>query len=74
MIDLHDLKVKAINQLKPNVGFAYNDEEGIVFCLCDYRAVPDYFDSRHDGKRGCVRSFYSWGDETNDPRLHGGRL
>ena len=51
----------------------YNDEEGIIFCLEDYRAEPDYFDARHDGKRGCVKAFYGWGTEFDDPRLHGGR-
>lgn len=51
----------------------YNDEEGICFCLTDYKQEPDYFDSRYDGKRGCVRAFYGWGDEWNDARLHGGR-
>ena len=49
----------------------YNDEEGMWFCLNDYKAEPDYFDARHDGKRGCVRSFYGWGDEFSDMRLHG---
>ena len=51
------------------------DEEGedLRFCLHDYRAEPDYFDCRHDGKRGCVRAFYRWGTEWDDPRLHGGR-
>ena len=40
MIDLHDLKVKAINQLKPNVGFAYNDEEGIFAWHSDVEEKP----------------------------------
>ena len=51
----------------------YNDDEGIIFCLEDYRAEPDYFDARHDGKRGCVKAFYGWGTEFDDLRLHGGR-
>ena len=40
MINLHDLKVKAINQLKPNVGFAYNDEEGIFAWHSDTEEKP----------------------------------
>ena len=40
MIDLHDLKVKAISQLKPNVGFAYNDEEGIFAWHSDTEEKP----------------------------------
>ncbi len=51
----------------------YNDDEGMRFCIMDYRAAPDYFDSRCDGKRGCVRAFYRWLGP-DDPRLHGGRL
>jgi hypothetical protein len=51
----------------------YNDDEGIRFALNDYKAEPDYFDSEHDGVRGCVRAFYAWGDELGDQRLHGGR-
>ena len=51
----------------------YNDEDGILFLLEDYRQEPDYFDARHDGNRGCVNSFYGWGKEWDDPRLHGGR-
>ena len=51
----------------------YNDDEGMRFCLEDYRQEPDYFDSQYDGKRGCVSAFYGWGEEWNDPRLHGGR-
>lgn len=50
------------------------EEEDLFFCLADYKAEPDYFDVRHDGKRGCVPAFYRWGQEWNDPRLHGGRL
>ena len=49
----------------------YNDEEGISFALEDYRSEPDVFDSAHDGARGCVPSFYGWGDECSDMRLHG---
>lgn len=51
----------------------YNDDEGICFCMEGYRAEPDYFDGKHEGKRGCVKAFYSWGAEFDDPRLHGGR-
>ena len=50
-----------------------DEGEDLLFCLHDYRAEPDYFDCRHDGKRGCVRAFYRWGTEWDDPRLHGGR-
>lgn len=49
----------------------YTDDEGISFALEDYRQEPDYFDSAHDGKRGCVPSFYGFGDEWDDPRVHG---
>ncbi len=49
------------------------EDEDISFCLADYRAEPDFFDCRHDARRGCVRAFYDWGDERDDPRLHGGR-
>ena len=51
----------------------YNDEQGISFALEDYRQEPDYFDAAHDGARGCVPSFYGWGEEWDDPRVHGGR-
>ena len=51
----------------------YNDDEGIIFCLEDYRAEPDYFDTRQDSNRGCVKAFHNWGTEFDDPRLHGGR-
>ena len=51
----------------------YNDDEGIRFALEDYRQEPDYFDSAHGGSRGCVPSFYGFGDEWDDPRVHGGR-
>ena len=40
MIDLHDLKVKAISQLKPNIGFAYNDEECIFAWNSDVEEKP----------------------------------
>ena len=40
MIDLHDLRVLAISQLKPNVGFAYNDEEGIFAWNSDVEEKP----------------------------------
>ena len=40
----------------------------------DYIKEPDYFDARFNGKRGCVRAFYKWRSEIDDPRLHGGRL
>ena len=40
MIDLHDLRVKAINQLKPNIGFAYNDKEGIFAWHSDTEEKP----------------------------------
>ena len=40
MIDLHDLKVKAISQLKPNIGFAYNDKEGIFAWHSDTEEKP----------------------------------
>ncbi len=70
----------AIKDFYKRIGYAGVDngvgeeEEWLWFCLADYRAEPDYFDSRHDMKRGCVRAWYRWGDETNDPRRHGGRL
>ena len=51
----------------------YNDEEGISFALEDYRREPNYFDSAHDNARGCVPSFYGFGEEWDDPRVHGGR-
>ena len=47
------------------------EDEDLLWCLSDYKAEPDYFDARHDGKRGCVRAFYGWGDECSDMRLHG---
>ena len=47
------------------------EDEDLLWCLSDHRAAPDYFDSKHDGKRGCVRAFYGWGDELSDMRLHG---
>ena len=50
------------------------EDECLWFCFADYEAEPDYFDARHDGRRGCVAAFYRWGDECSDPRLHGGRL
>ena len=53
---------------------SYNDEKGIGFCMADYKAEPDFFDARHDGKRGCAESWYRFGAEWDDPRLHGGRL
>ena len=47
------------------------EDECLWFCLADYKAEPDHFDARHDGKRGCVSAFYGWGDECSDMRLHG---
>lgn len=49
------------------------EAENLPWCLEDYRHEPDYFDVKHDGKRGCVPSFYGFGDEWDDPRVHGGR-
>ena len=69
----------AIKDFYERIGYAGVDngvgeeDECIGFCLADYRAEPDYFDVRHDGKRGCVKAWYDWGDECSDPRLHGGR-
>ena len=73
---IHDFRpvhpcAKMVANFMDRIG--YNDEEGITFCLEDYRAEPDYFDARHDGKRGCVKAFYGWGTEVDDFRLHGGR-
>ena len=70
----------AIRDFYKRIGYAGVDngigeeDECLWFCLADYKAEPDYFDTKHDGKRGCVKAWYRWGDETNDPRCHGGRL
>ena len=69
----------AIKNFYKRIGYAgsgrgVGEEERLWFCLADYRAEPDYFDSRHDRKGRCVEAFYRWGDEFGDPRLHGGRL
>ena len=73
---IHDFRpahpcAKMVADFMDRIG--YNDEQGITFCLEDYRAEPDYFDARHDGRRGCVKAFYGWGTEFDDARLHGGR-
>ena len=73
---IHELRpvppcAKMMAALLKRIG--YNDDEGMLYCPEDYRQEPDYLDSRYDRKRGCVSSFYGWGEEWDDERLHGGR-
>jgi hypothetical protein len=48
------------------------DCEPFTFAVLEYSSEPCYYDCPY-GNRACVKSFYGWGSEVSDMRLHGSR-